>query len=132
MARRDDREYREYLREEQRSQPGCPARELCHEPWGRDTSVVSLKFVGIRPALHPSSTPTRLPRWGPRVWLRCSSLKYSRYSHSSRLAIRAHRRPRCTTNFRDATLADRMSDGVILTTSLSQRFSGRDIGAART
>jgi hypothetical protein len=27
MARRDDREYREYLREEQRSQPGCPARK---------------------------------------------------------------------------------------------------------
>ena len=25
MARRDDREYREYLREEQRRQPGCPA-----------------------------------------------------------------------------------------------------------
>jgi hypothetical protein len=28
MARRDNREYREYLREEQRSQPGCPAREV--------------------------------------------------------------------------------------------------------
>ena len=28
MARRDDREYREYLREEQRSQPGCPARKV--------------------------------------------------------------------------------------------------------
>jgi hypothetical protein len=28
MARRDDREYRQYLREEQRSQPGCPAREV--------------------------------------------------------------------------------------------------------
>jgi hypothetical protein len=27
--------------------------------------------------------------------LRCSSLKYFRSSHSSRLAIRAHRRPRC-------------------------------------
>src|SRR5688572_27202960 len=27
MARRDDREYREYLRKEQRSQPGCPARK---------------------------------------------------------------------------------------------------------
>jgi hypothetical protein len=32
MARRDDREYREYLREEQRRQPGCPTRELCREP----------------------------------------------------------------------------------------------------
>ena len=27
MARRDDREYRLYLREEQRRQPGCPARK---------------------------------------------------------------------------------------------------------
>jgi hypothetical protein len=58
----------------------------------RKASVVSPKFVGIRPALHPR-------------WLRCSSLKYSRYSRSSRLAIGAHRRPRCTTNFGDATLA---------------------------
>jgi hypothetical protein len=23
---------------------------------------------------HPSSTPTRVPRWGPRAWRRCSSL----------------------------------------------------------
>ena len=49
----------------------------------------------IRPALHPVSTPTRLPRWGPRLRLRCSSFKYSRYSRSSRLAGRAHHRPRC-------------------------------------
>jgi hypothetical protein len=49
-------------------------------------SVPSQKSVGIRPALHPG-------------WRRCSSLKYSRYSHSSRLAIRAHRRPRCSTHF---------------------------------
>jgi hypothetical protein len=28
MARRDDRAYREYAREEQRRQPGCPARKL--------------------------------------------------------------------------------------------------------
>src|SRR6266487_2748277 len=39
MARRDEREYPEYLNEEQRSQPGCPARELCREPRGRDTSL---------------------------------------------------------------------------------------------
>ena len=31
MARRDDREYREYSREEQRSQPGCPARKMSTE-----------------------------------------------------------------------------------------------------
>src|SRR5262245_50901433 len=28
MARRDDREYREYLREKQRRQPGCLARKV--------------------------------------------------------------------------------------------------------
>src|SRR3954463_1875521 len=39
MARRDDREYRPYLSEEQRRQPGCPARELCREPRGQDTST---------------------------------------------------------------------------------------------
>src|SRR5204863_27517 len=33
---------------------------------------------------------------GPR---RCSSLTYSRYARSSRLAARAHRRSRCTTHF---------------------------------
>src|SRR5438445_798374 len=51
--------------------------------------------------MHPRSTPTRLPRWGPR-WLRCSSLKYSRYSRSSRLAIGAPRPSRC-----DARLSPR-------------------------
>ena len=37
MARRDDREYREYLREEQRSQPGCPAREVVLDQRGQAT-----------------------------------------------------------------------------------------------
>jgi|RhiMetdeSRZDD1v2_1073273.scaffolds.fasta_scaffold18544_2 hypothetical protein len=37
MARRDDREYREYLKEEQRSQPGCPARELVLDQRGQAT-----------------------------------------------------------------------------------------------
>ena len=32
MARREAREYREYLSAEQRSQTGCPARELCRDP----------------------------------------------------------------------------------------------------
>ena len=31
MARRDDREYRQYLREEQRSQPGCLARKALYK-----------------------------------------------------------------------------------------------------
>src|SRR5438093_5596392 len=37
LARRDDREYREYLREEQRRQPGCPAREVVLDQRGRAT-----------------------------------------------------------------------------------------------
>ena len=38
MARRDDREYREYLRKEQRSQPGCPARKAVLLQRGQATS----------------------------------------------------------------------------------------------
>ena len=41
LARRDDQEYREYLREEQRSQTGCPAREVVLDQRGQATSVVS-------------------------------------------------------------------------------------------
>src|SRR5713226_9059109 len=37
MARREERAYREYVSDEQRSQPGCPARELCDESLLRDT-----------------------------------------------------------------------------------------------
>jgi hypothetical protein len=46
--------------------------------------------LGIRPGLHPAL-------------LRCSSRKYSRYSWSSRLASRAHPRPRCYEGFSDRT-----------------------------
>ena len=38
MARRDDREYCEYLREEQRRQPGCPARKAVLDQRGQATS----------------------------------------------------------------------------------------------
>src|SRR5437773_9147544 len=38
MARRDDRGYREYLREEQRRQAGCPAREVVLDQRGQATS----------------------------------------------------------------------------------------------
>src|SRR5262245_64893975 len=53
MARRDDREYREYLREEQRSQPGCPAREVVLDHRGPatqfliSTTVLALRWVWI-------------------------------------------------------------------------------------
>ena len=41
LARRDDREYREYLKEEQRSQPGCPAREVVLDQRVRATRSVA-------------------------------------------------------------------------------------------
>ena len=46
LARRDDREYREYLREEQRSQTGCPAREVVLDQRGRATSSLLPQRVG--------------------------------------------------------------------------------------
>ena len=52
--------------------------------------------------MHPRPTPTRLPRSGPRRRLCCSSLKYWRYSQSSRLARGAPRPSRC-----DARLSPR-------------------------
>jgi hypothetical protein len=38
MARRDDRACREHVTEEQRSQPGCPAREVVHDQHGQATN----------------------------------------------------------------------------------------------
>src|SRR5205809_5807939 len=67
---------------------------------------------------HPSSTPTRLPRWGPRGWLRCSSLTYSRYARSSRLAIRAPRSGTYATNHCYGTLALRRKWPVSLSTGM--------------
>ena len=40
LARRDDREYREYLREEQRRQTGCPAREVVLDQRGQATKYL--------------------------------------------------------------------------------------------
>ena len=52
--------------------------------------------LGIRSPMHPA-------------WLRCSSLAYSRYAPSSRLAMRAPRRPRCTRQFATGPLERRLS-----------------------
>src|SRR5207237_3024897 len=49
MARRDDREYREYLREEQRRQPGCPAREVVLDQRGQATKPSALAQLLERP-----------------------------------------------------------------------------------
>src|SRR6266571_6248745 len=46
LARRDDREYRKYLSEEQRSQTGCPARQVGKLIRARDTNMlISLRNV---------------------------------------------------------------------------------------
>ena len=47
LARRDDREYRKYSREEQRRQPGCPAREMDLDHRGQATRVNRRGFLGI-------------------------------------------------------------------------------------
>src|SRR5438552_7380614 len=62
-------------------------------------------------------------------WLRCSSFEYSRYAHSSRLAIRAPRRPRCSTNFRDATLMPQPP--LFLTTAIEAVVRAGDMQMAR-
>src|SRR5712691_11463506 len=92
MARREERAYREYVSDEQRSQPrgpqrgsrvgveeGCPARELCDESLIRDTEVRSRCFVTVN-VLHTAaelSTTLRLggfrrhlhgdPQWSVRA-----------------------------------------------------------------
>ena len=50
----------------------------------------------VKVPLHPTFTPPRKVRAAgtPKPAPRCSSVKYSRYSPSSRLVRRAHRRPR--------------------------------------
>src|SRR3989441_5941992 len=55
MARREAREYREYLSAEQRSQPGCPALELCREPRGQDTRSHLTNGVPTRTRKHENA-----------------------------------------------------------------------------
>src|SRR5881409_1001794 len=71
LARREERAYREYVSDEQRSQArgpqrgsrvgveeGCPARELCDESLLRDTSSPWCNSICIRAALHPAHHPS--------------------------------------------------------------------------
>jgi hypothetical protein len=53
LARRDDREYREYLREEQRRQTGCPAREVVLDQ--RIQATRSMLPVAAPPMLQASA-----------------------------------------------------------------------------
>src|SRR6266487_1074523 len=56
MARREERAYREYVSDEQRSQPGCPARELCDESLLQDTR---LSLLGRAPTSTRSRSALR-------------------------------------------------------------------------
>src|SRR5258708_4980387 len=69
MARREERAYREYVSDEQRSQPGCPARELCDESLLRDTREV--RRAGT------SSTKNNQPRRTQRQFSVCVEAHYS-------------------------------------------------------
>ena len=57
MARRDDREYREYLREEQRSQLGCPARKVVLDRPRQATSQRQLCHSAAEPQPKTSGSP---------------------------------------------------------------------------
>src|SRR5882672_10191996 len=57
LARRDDRGYREYLREEQRRQAGCPAREVVLDQRGQATRSRSPRCGGSRPTPPGSASP---------------------------------------------------------------------------
>src|SRR5437660_698537 len=44
VLKRHDRAYREYVREEQRSQPGCPAREVVLDQRGQATRIDDMRM----------------------------------------------------------------------------------------
>src|SRR6267142_354115 len=93
----DTHRHSHVLSSHQRSDPACarPAPHACDDryssPWRKSGC--------IRRAMHPR-------------WLRCSSLKYSRYSRSSRLARGALRPSRC-----DARLSPRAASTLFMSGS---------------
>ena len=56
MARRDDRAYRAYVSEEQRRQPGCPARELCDASRFQGTELLESPRNAGRRSTFPSNS----------------------------------------------------------------------------
>jgi hypothetical protein len=47
LARRDERAYREYVSEEQRSQTGCPARQVGDFFRTRDTNFIAGDCIAV-------------------------------------------------------------------------------------
>jgi hypothetical protein len=74
----------------------------CHPPRARSEEIPETcceRHVHSRSELVPwKRDPSRNSRAGHPGWRRCSSLKYSRYSHSSRLASRAPRSGTCASH----------------------------------
>jgi hypothetical protein len=60
LARREDRAYREYARDEQRSQPGCPARRIGDSYVGQDTRACRTGSTTCRMVLSPLRTCCRI------------------------------------------------------------------------
>jgi len=58
IARRDDRGYREYLREEQRGEAGCPARQAVLDQRGQATSPWRRRPARRPPRSRSDTTPT--------------------------------------------------------------------------
>jgi hypothetical protein len=56
LARRDDREYRESLREEQRGQPGCPAPEVVLDQRRRATGDCRCVVLDANPLDNITNT----------------------------------------------------------------------------
>ena len=84
-----------------RSRDAKERRHQCRE-CQQPVVKVWLHSTGDASSTHPNAGAAL----GTRRWLRCSSLKYSRYSRSSRLASEAPRPSRC-----DARLSPRAASG---------------------
>ena len=73
-----------------RSGPGCKSRggpnapgSTAARPDGKNGGAGEVAGANcMRPAMHPTSTPPRLPRRGPPGWLRHSSLWSRRRARS--------------------------------------------------
>src|SRR5262245_57031695 len=106
MARRDDREYREYLREEQRRHPGSPPRVLCAVGWQPGSPPRVLCAVGWQPGSPPRVLCA--VGWHPGCPARGELCCEPRGQDTSSSAFSAHTRRRDTlwqdSGFKDSTI----------------------------